>query len=251
MTSLLRTLRAARTSCVLAAIVAGLALAMPGFAADKPCQTCAAAAEKPCCPANKASCPLAAVNVQPVKNEDFYVDGKFQVEKAKEAYFAMMKAHGYPIPQNLKDNLWATDFGLGDFANVGMAGIFWYNDKETSVFGHEIFLLPGQMIVEHAHVQAGDVAPKREAWHVRNGCICTFGEGEPTNKACPVKLPASQEKYITVKACKMLKEGEIDSLKRATAKHFMIAGPKGAIVTEYGTFHDNAGLRFTNPNVKF
>jgi len=43
----------------------------------------------------------------------------------------------------------------------------------------------------------------------------------------------------------------VDSLGRATAKHFMIAGPSGAIVTEYGTFHDNAGLRFTNTGVKF
>jgi hypothetical protein len=31
----------------------------------------------------------------------------------------------------------------------------------------------------------------------------------------------------------------------------MLAGPDGAIVTEYATYHDNAGLRFTNPGVKF
>ncbi|MGE5611671.1 MAG: hypothetical protein ACM359_20655, partial [Bacillota bacterium] len=87
-----------------------------------------------------------------MKNEDFYKDGKFQADKAKEAYFAMMKRFGYPIPQSLKEGMWATDFSLGDFAHAGMAGIFWYNDKDTSVFAHEIFLLPGQMIVEHAHV---------------------------------------------------------------------------------------------------
>jgi D-lyxose ketol-isomerase len=43
----------------------------------------------------------------------------------------------------------------------------------------------------------------------------------------------------------------VDALGRATAKHFMIAGPHGAIVTEYGTYHDGVGLRFTNPGVKF
>jgi hypothetical protein len=30
----------------------------------------------------------------------------------------------------------------------------------------------------------------------------------------------------------------------------MIAGPEGAIVTEYATYHDMAGLRFSNPKVK-
>jgi hypothetical protein len=40
-------------------------------------------------------------------------------------------------------------------------------------------------------------------------------------------------------------------LNRVGAKHFMIAGPQGAIVSEYATFHDGDGLRFTNPNVKF
>ncbi len=29
-----------------------------------------------------------------------------------------------------------------------------------------------------------------------------------------------------------------------------MAGENGAIVTEYGTYHDNAGLRFTNPRAK-
>lgn len=186
-----------------------------------------------------------------VKNDDFYSDGKFDQDKAKEAYFAMMKRFSYPISENLRKNMWVADFNLGDFAHVGMAGIFWYNDKATNVFGHEIFLLPGQMIVEHAHVQAGDVGPKREAWQVRHGWICTFGEGDAPEKACPVTLPASQKDFITVRAWNRVNEGEVDSLKRATAKHFMIAGSQGAIVTEYGTFHDNAGLRFTNPKVKF
>ena len=184
-------------------------------------------------------------------NKDFYQNGKFLADKAKDAYFAMMKSYSYPIPERLRKEMWVTDFALGDFAHVGMAGIFWYNDKATGVFCHEIFLLPGQMIVEHAHVAAGDVKAKREAWHVRHGWIVTFGEGQASAQACPVKLPASQAKFITVKAWKQVREGEVDSLQRATAKHFMIAGPMGAIVTEYGTFHDNLGLRFTNPAVKF
>ncbi len=189
-------------------------------------------------------------NVSAIRNEDFYQDGKFLADKAKEAYFAMMRRFSYPISPRLEKEIWAIDFGLGDFARVGMAGIFWYNDKPTNVFGHEIFLLPGQMIVEHAHEATVDARPKREAWHVRNGWICTFGEGAAPEGACPVELPRSQTRFVTVRNWKQVKEGEVDALGRATARHFMIAGPAGAIVTEYGTYHDGAGLRFTNTAAK-
>jgi len=186
------------------------------------------------------------------QNEMFYKpDGTFDVASAKQAYYDMMKRFNYPIYEKLKgDEFWAIDFGLKDFVNVGMAGIFWWNDKKEGYFGHEIYLLPGQMIVEHAHVATPDAKPKMEAWQVRHGMVYLFGEGEET-KPCPVALPASQEKFITVRNCKILREGEIAALNRPEAKHFMVAGPEGAIVTEYATYHDNAGLRFTNPGVKF
>ncbi len=190
------------------------------------------------------------VNLPKYKHEDFYIDGKFQAEKAKDVYFNMMTAHGYPIPEFLRTNMWATDFGLGDFTRVGMAGIFWINSQEQGYFAHEIYLLPGQMIVEHGHDSTTKGKAKMESWHVRNGSIYTFGEeGGPIPAG--VTLPKSQEKYITVKKCYEMQPGEIRTLNRITAKHFMMGGPQGAIVSEYATFHDNDGLRFTNPSVKF
>lgn len=185
-----------------------------------------------------------------LKNSDFYdKDKKFQGDAANKAYFDMMKRFNYPIPEPLEKGLWAVDFGVGDFVNVGLGGIFWWNNKEYGFFGHEIFLLPGQMIVEHAHMKTPDGPAKMESWQVRHGMVYTLGEGEET-KPMPIKLPQSQAKFITVKNCLPLKPGEVRGLNRLTAKHFMIAGPQGAIVTEYATYHDNAGLRFTNPDAK-
>lgn len=203
-----------------------------------------------CTVSPKSSTPVKITMKQ--KNSEFYKkDGSFDGEKARKAYYDMMKRFRYPIPDKLKGkDFWAIDFGLNDFVNVGMAGVFWWNDKENGYFGHEIYLLPGQMIVEHGHVKTDAGKPKMEAWHVRHGSIYTFGEGDPTSP-CPIELPKSQEKFITVRHCQMLKPGEIAALNRPEAKHFMVGGPEGAIVTEYGTFHDNAGLRFTNPGVKF
>jgi len=190
------------------------------------------------------------VKLPKYKNEDFYQNGKFQVDKAKKAYFDMMDAYGYPVPEFLRTNMWATDFGLGDFVNVGMAGIFWINSQESGYFAHEIFLLPHQMIVEHAHEATAKGKAKMESWHVRNGSIYTLGEeGGPMPPE--VKLPKSQEKFITVTKCAELNPGDIRTLNRVGAKHFMMGGSGGAIVSEYATFHDGDGLRFTNPGVKF
>jgi hypothetical protein len=122
--------------------------------------------------------------------------------------------------------------------------------QEFNYFAHEIYLLPGQMIVEHAHESTDKAKPKMESWHARHGSVYCFGE---TGGDIPagVVLPKSQDKFITVKKCTEVPTGDICTLNRVTAKHFMMGGPSGGIVSEYASFHDNAGLRFTNPSVKF
>lgn len=184
------------------------------------------------------------------KNEDFYdADGNFLPEKARQAYYDMFERFGYPNPKPQQELMWVQDFGLGDFVHAGMAGVFWWNNKEHSYFGHSIYLLPGQQIPEHKHVKTEDGAAKMEAWHCRYGEIHCLGEG-PETKPCPVKLPESQEPYRTVKNATCVLPGEVLELNRPEAFHFMIAGPEGAIVSEYATYHDGNGLRFANPNVK-
>ena len=60
-------------------------------------------------------------------------------------------------------------------------------------------------------------------------------------------LPESQRDYITVHNFHEMHVGDISALKQLESRHFLMASPEGAVVTEYGTYHDNAGLRFTNP----
>ena len=73
----------------------------------------------------------------------------------------MFEFYGIPFTQFLEENFWVAEFGIGDFENVGMAGVFWVNDVEHNYFAHAIYLLPGQMIPEHAHVKT-EYAPKFE-----------------------------------------------------------------------------------------
>ncbi|MDO5981127.1 hypothetical protein [Flavivirga spongiicola] len=181
-------------------------------------------------------------------NEYFYDDGILNPEKALNAYKELMAFYHVPFDAFLEKNMFITDFGLGDFANVGMAGVFWHNSKEYTYFAHEIFLLPGQMIAEHKHVKTDDIT-KMETWHVRGGSIYNFGEGETT--ANNPKTPESQKGFITVSNVNELKLNGLQTLGRLEAPHFMLAGDQGAVVSEYANYHDGAALRFTNPNVSF
>ncbi|MBT8036999.1 MAG: hypothetical protein KJO21_05595 [Verrucomicrobiae bacterium] len=188
-------------------------------------------------------------------NKDFYKGNEFDASQGKQAYLDLMKRFGYPILESFKgEQLWAIDFGLGDFTHAGMGGVFWVNENHEGggYLGHEIFLLPGQMIVEHSHVNCQTCPPKRESWLVRHGSIYSFSvQDQPKGFPKGIEIPQSQRESATCNSAILVPQGGTDTLNKDEAKHFIMAGPEGAIVTEFATFHDNDALRFSNPNVKF
>lgn len=187
--------------------------------------------------------------MEKIKTTNFYKDGEFDKAAAKEAYFELMKYYGVPVTPLLKtDEFWVSDFAQKDFLTVGMGGIFWINNVEHGYFGHDIYLLPGQMLVEHKHHPVGDVPAKMETWQIRHGSAYFFAEGEGT-EPMPVKIPESQDTHC--KKCKLLVEGDIATLQEVEEWHFIIAGPKGAIITEYATPHHGDALEFANKSVVF
>ncbi len=184
-------------------------------------------------------------------NAHFYTDGKFNTDVAKKAYYEMMAFYSYPIPDRLRsDEFWAIDFGMGKFDEIGMAGIFWVNNEKDNYFGHEIYLLAGQSIPEHRHLATGKAGPKLEAWHVRHGSIHIYGEGTPTS-GVEARIPPTHRECCKARAEQLILPGQVGTLAGAEQWHWMKAGPQGAIVTEYATFHDGDGLRFSHPQVKF
>ncbi len=192
-----------------------------------------------------------AESVKQYKNEDFYTNGEFDVEKAKQAYYDMMERFNYPIVDRLRtEEFWAVDFGMGKFTEVGMAGIFWVNNQEDDYFGHEIYLLPGQMIPEHRHLQTADTRPKMEAWQPRHGWVYIYGEGDPT-LGVEARIPPSHQECAVARTEQQLMPGEVGMLGGPEEWHWMLAGPEGAIVTEYASYHADDALRFSNPDVQF
>lgn len=180
-------------------------------------------------------------------NADFYTDGKFNEEVAFQAYKDMFEFYGVPFTPFLEENMWVTDFGLGDFENVGMGGVFFINDLEHGYFAHGIYLLPGQMIAEHAHFETPGIPAKHEAWMVEKGWIYNCSEvGETTEM---VAIPESHGPIVSCN-CVTQKVGEVLKLKELKTFHFMKAGDEGAIVAEWASYHDANGLRFTNKKAK-
>lgn len=176
-------------------------------------------------------------------NADFYKEGEFDQEVAKKAYIDMFEFYGVPFTPLMEKDIWFTDFGLGDFENVGMGGIFWINDEKHAYFAHAIYLLPEQMIPEHAHVETSYPA-KHESWMVNHGWVYNFSEiGDQTPNA-----PEISPVHGAIKSKNFVKQvvGDVLVLKELESFHFMMAGPEGAIVDEWACFHDNDGLRFTN-----
>lgn len=53
-------------------------------------------------------------------NADFYKDGKFDEAVAFEAFKDMFEFYDVPFTDFMGKEMWVTDFGLGDFENVGM-----------------------------------------------------------------------------------------------------------------------------------
>lgn len=186
--------------------------------------------------------------VKKYTNKDFYKDNKLQKDVVLKAYEEMLAHYDIELSDFMRKNLWITDFELGDFENVGMAGFFWVNDAKNNYFAHEIYLLPGQMITEHKHVKT-KFAPKMESWVVKQGWIYNYSVGEETLNG--PKLPECQKGYITAKNYVVQKPDEIIHLNELEAPHFMMAGPDGAIVFEFASYHDMDGLKFTNPKAVF
>lgn len=193
----------------------------------------AGAAEKPCIK---------------FKNEDFYdADGKFDEAKAKAAVLTVCKYHGFPLFPGVEEGLWVCDYGKGKFMEVGLAAYMHVNNVEDRYMMLDIYLMPGQMLPEHWHVEGEGNPAKLEGWLVRCGLSHIVGIGEP-NLGPDVVVPQShwdgktETKHETVAT-----PGKFVPLDSVETRHWQLAGPEGAIITEVANVHTNSAVRHSDP----
>jgi len=183
-------------------------------------------------------------------NSYFYDSaGKFQEEKAKDAYIALMRYHGYPVYKDMREKLWVSDYGIGQFAKLGLGARMWANNEKDHYMLMDIYLLPGQMLPEHWHEKPEALPQKVEGWLVRYGLSHIVGEGEP-NLGPEVVVPKCHMNGTTTTKHEVVAgPGDFVPLNRPGARHWQLAGPQGAIITEVANVHANSAVRHSDQTV--
>ncbi len=182
------------------------------------------------------------------KNESFYdKDGNFDDEKGKDGILALCKHHGYPIFPDLRENLWVSDYNTGQFTKLGLAAHMFMNNEDDRYMLMDLFLLPGQMLPEHWHLEGEGNPPKREGWLVRWGLSHIVGIGEP-NLGKDVVVPKIHwGGKVTTEHETIATPGVFVPLSKVLSRHWQFAGPEGAIITEVANVHTNSAVRHTDP----
>ena len=180
-------------------------------------------------------------------NSSFYdAEGKFQEEKAKDAYIAVMEYHGYPVYEGIRERMWVSDYGTGQFAKLGLGAVMFQNNVEDRYMLMDLYLLPNQMLPEHWHLEGEGNPAKLEGWLIRHGLSHVVGEGE-ANLGEDVVIPKC---HMGGKATTMHETvcgpGDFAKLVRVTSRHWQLAGPEGAIMSEVANCHTDSAVRHSD-----
>jgi len=183
-------------------------------------------------------------------NASFYgADGKFDVEKGKDAIIALLKHHGYPVFPGMREKIWVSDYGTGQFTKLGLAAYMFKNNEDDRYMLMDLFLLPNQMLPEHWHLDGGKNPAKREGWLVRWGLSHIVGDGE-ANLGKDVVVPTCHKNGETTTKHEVVAEpGTFVPLAKVYTKHWQLAGPEGAIITEVANVHTDSAVRHSDPKI--
>ena len=182
-------------------------------------------------------------------NAVFYDEnGAFIEEKAKDAIIALAEYHGYQVFPQFREKLWVSDYGTGRFTELGLAACMFMNNETDRYMLMDLFLLPGQMLPEHWHLDGETNPAKLEGWLVRNGKSYIVGVGEDN---------LSSFAEIEIPDCHMNGEAETKHVIEAMpgsftpqnivySKHWQFAGDKGAVITEVANVHTDVAVRHSD-----
>jgi D-lyxose ketol-isomerase len=183
-------------------------------------------------------------------NASFYdAGGKFNVERGKDAVIAVMQHHGYPVFPDMREKLWVSDYGTGQFTKLGLAARMWMNNEADRYMLMDLFLLPGQMLPEHWHLDGEKNPAKREGWLVRHGLSHIVGEGEPNLSAAVVIPKCHCGGTATTRHEVVAGPGTFVPLARVFSRHWQFGGPQGAIITEVANVHTDNAVRHSDPAI--
>lgn len=183
-------------------------------------------------------------------NSYFYdKDGKFVENNAKDAYIAMMKYHGYPVFDGIKEKLWVSDYGTGEFAKLGLGAVLFVNEEKDHYMMMDLYLLPNQMLPEHWHLACDKQPAKREGWLIRYGQSHVVGIGEPNLGKDVVVPKCHMNGTVTTEHEIVCGPGDFAKLTEVKSRHWQLAGSEGAIITEVANVHCNGCVRHSDKGI--
>lgn len=174
-----------------------------------------------------------------------------QITAARREAGKMLEATGIVATPEEMATMEIVDFGLGDFAKVGLALIVYANTDRYC--GKELVLLPNQTCPEHRHppvpLSGGQTDPgKMETFRCRRGLVRLYVEGSPTPGA-QKHVPENGKEHYTIFHEIILKPGGQYTIPSNT-RHWFQSGPEGAVVTEFSSVSRDELDVFTDPRIR-
>lgn len=164
---------------------------------------------------------------------------------------AAMRAAGIVLRDDEVAALEIADFGLDRFAEFGLAIHVYVNTDRCCA--KELVMTPGQICPEHRHPPLAGDPGKEETFRVRQGEVDLFLPGHkqdsPERAAALARIPPDKHTVFTMYKRVHLGPGDQYTLTPNTP-HWFVAGPQGAIVSEFSTRSRDEADIFTDPAIR-
>ncbi|TET14140.1 MAG: D-lyxose/D-mannose family sugar isomerase [Actinobacteria bacterium] len=169
-----------------------------------------------------------------------------QLSKTKKEVIKIYKNSKMVFTEKEFETMELTDFGLGDFYNIGLSLVIYVNTKR--VCAKEMALLPNQICPQHKHPPIGNSLGKEETFRCRWGEVYLYISG-PETKNIKAKIPKRYKDRFTVFHEIILKPGEQYTLETNTW-HWFQGGEQGAVLSEFSTYSYDEGDIFYDKKIK-
>lgn len=165
---------------------------------------------------------------------------------------ATIRASGMVLTPAEEQALEIADFGLGRFEQFGLAILVYVNTDRCCA--KELVMLPGQICPEHRHppIEEAREPGKEETFRVRAGHVSLFlpGPADAAMRAAALALlPEDKRSTVTVFRRVDLAPGSQCTLPPNTP-HWFVAGPQGAVVSEFSTRSRDEADIFTDHAIR-
>lgn len=139
-----------------------------------------------------------------------------------------------------------TDFGLGDFYNIGLGVIIYVNTER--VCAKELAMTPFQICPQHKHPNIMKNPGKEETFRCRWGEVYLYIDGSNTKNIKAV-IPEKYSERFNVFNEILLKPGDQYTLPPNTG-HWFQSGPQGAVLSEFSTHSYDDGDIFYDKDIE-